>query len=175
MVNEQMQKHIKRELIESFKVFYSSLYQHKNVEEVEKGYAPHVEDIKELMTLGDDADLRVKFVCITADGTIKHLPYQPIQLFVKDGVDIGEDVERFEVVIKAEYRKRNIKFESSDRTPFFKSETFVVKENSKSVISKLYEDRVEEGKAKAVVVSKADLQEFSNNRIRFGETNTLEI
>jgi len=174
MVNKEMQKHIKRELIDSFKVFYSSLYQHKTVEEVEEGQQKHIDDIKELMTLGDDADLKVKFVCDTTDKKVKHTEYQYIQDFVKNGVDIDEDVYSFKVVIRAEYRKGNMKFQSADSTPFFKSESFVIKEADKHY-AEVCEEAVKKGTSKAVVVSREYLQEFSNERIRFGKTEVLEV
>ena len=71
------------------------------------------------MTLCDDADLRVKFVCETGADKTKHTTYQSITQFIKDGIELAEDVERFKVVIKAEFRKNNVKYASADETPFF--------------------------------------------------------
>ena len=174
MVNKEIQKDIKRELLENFRVFYASLYQHKSIKEVEEGQEKYLKDIKELADLGDDADLKVKFVCDTLDRKVKHTQYKNIQEFVKNGVDMDEKVFRFYVVIKAEFRKGDVKYQSADTTPFFKSENFVIKEADKR-FAKLCEEAIKQGRSKSVVVSREDLQQFSNERIRFGETNIMEV
>lgn len=175
-MNKELQSSIERELIESFTVFYSSLNQHlKNADDVTKGTKKYVQDIKDLMTITDDADLKVKFIYELPNGDLKHSTYQPIQEFIKNGITMPEDVERFRCVIRAEFRKDETKYQSTDEYPFFKSETFVIKENAKSLVSKLYLDAGKENKGKAVVVSASDLQTLSNNRIRIAEPVIAEI
>lgn len=169
-----MDKNIARELIDGFKVFYSSLYQHQSVEKVDKDIKFHLEGIKDLISFSDEVDLKVKFICDVSPEKTKHTAYIPVQEFMKKGIDLDSKTIRFKAVIKVEHTKNGIKYESSDSTPFFKSESFVLKENDKAH-ARLVEEAVSEGKSKAVVISGQDLQEFSNNKIRFGYTNELEV
>ena len=175
MINKDVQQHIKRELVDSFKVFYSSLYQHEKVEKNNEEMKAYVEDIEELMSICDDVSLRVKFVCTMPDGTEKHTKYQDIQKFVKEGLDIVENVERVEARIQAVARKRDVEYVSSDEHPFFKSETFVLQENVDSKVTKLLVDSIKRKDGKGVIVSLQALQEFSGNRIRFDDNKTLEV
>ena len=172
-MDKELQKNIEKELIENFRVFYISLNQHKT--ELTEEVGPYLQEIKDLLSISDDVDLKVKFVSVLRDGNEKHSAYQSIQIFNKEGIDLPEEVERFKVEIRAEFNKNNIKYQSTDSHPFFRSSTFVIKENSKSIISKLYIDAVETGKGKAVVVDGRDLQQFSNNRIRLGYQNELNF
>ena len=174
-MNTKLQKELEKELIESFKVFYSSVNQHLKVEDMKQGRERYIEDIKDLMSLTDDADLKVKFVCDLPNGETKHSVYQPIQLFVKNGVTLPEDVETFKCVVRAEFRKNETVFQSTDEHPFFKSETFVVKENAKSVIAKLSKDSAERKEGKVVMVSSQYLADQTGNRIRIGETLNQEL
>lgn len=175
MINKDAQQQLKRELVENFKVFYNSLYQHEKVEKVDLDMKPFIEDINELVSICDDLSLKVKFVCSMPDGTEKHTKYQDIQNFSKDGIDIAEGVERIVAHIKAVAKKRNVEYVSSDDHPFFKSETFVLEENIKSKISKLLVDSIKRKESKSVVISIQDLQEYSGSRIRFDDNKTLEL
>ena len=175
-MDKKMQKAIEKELVESFRVFYASLNQHLKLEEMTKGVEKYIEEIKDLMSITDDVDLKVKFVCTLPNGKEKHSVYQPIQLFVKNGITMPEDVETFKCVIRAEFIKNETKFTSTDERPFFKSETFVVEENAKSLIAKLYLDTAKTTeKPKFTVVKGERLTELSNNRIRIGETTIKEL
>lgn len=175
-MNKDLQKHIEKELIESFKIFYFSLNQHLPFEEVNEKVKSYIDEIKDLTSITDDVDLKVKFVVTLPNGEDKHSTYQPLQLFVQNGVTLREDIERFQVSIRAEFRKNEIKYQSTDEFPFFKSEIFIIKDNIKSVQTALMKDSVEQKKSKnLVLVDAEDLREFSNNRIRIGEVKNLEI
>ncbi len=175
MINKEIQQHIKRELTESFKVFYSSLYQHENYEKVNNDMKAYIEDISELMEISDDVDLKVKFVCYLNNGDVKHTKYIPIQLFAKNGLDIIAGVERIEAQVKVVVRKNNCVLESTDNNPFFKSEVFVLEENVNNSISKLQRDSIVKKEGNGVLVSLQDLQDGSGNKIRFDDNKTLEL
>lgn len=172
-MNENMQKHITRELIDNFKAFYASLYQHKLCEEIEEDQQKYLDDIMELMAISDDVELKVKFICDTVDTKAINTRYQQIQDFVKNGVDLAENVLRFTVVIRASFRKNGVEYHSADNTPFFKSESFVIREADKRY-TMICEDAIKKGTSKSIIVSKEDLQEFSNERIRFCQEKSLE-
>lgn len=175
MINKKLQEDLRKELTECFKVFYASLNQHEKFTTVQNGVKKYLEDLDFLMNVSDDVDLKVKFICYMPDGTIKHTPYQPIQKFIKEGVDIPEGVERIEAQVKAVIRKNDHVLESADNHPFFKSEVFVLEENVQSKMSKLYVDSIKRKEGKGVIVSIQDLQEFSGNRIRFAENAVLGV
>ena len=175
MINKDAQQQLKRELIDGFKVFYNSLYQHEKVDKLDEAIKTYIEDINELISICDDLSLKVKFVCTMPDGTEKHTKYQDIQNFSKDGIDIVEGVERIVAHIKAVAKKRDVEYVSSDDHPFFKSETFVLEENVKSKVSKLLVDSIKRKESKSFVINIQDLQEFSGNRIRFEDNKTLEL
>lgn len=174
-MNKQLQKDLEKELIESFKVLYSSLYQHKSFEQFKNDVEIYLNEIKHLMSISDDVDLKVKFVCVLPKGVVKHTNYQQIQQFVKNGVELDENVERFSMHVRAEFRKNNVKYQSTDEQPFFKSETFVLKDNVQSQMSKAYVAAAQDKNSKVVMLDSESLQEFSNNRIRFGAEKKVEL
>lgn len=175
MVNKETQQNLERELIDSFKVLYSDIYSHEKLEKFEEEVKKYIVDIKELVSICDDVSLKVKLVCTMPDGTEKHTKYQDIQQFTKAGFDLIEDIETIQVCVKGVIKKGEMVMESSDKTPFFKSEVFLLEENIKSKIAKLRMDSINQGKSKDQLISRQNLQEWSNNRIRFPENQTLEV
>ena len=166
---------IKRDLVEGFKILYNDLHTSENWEKVDEETKKKVEDLKELISICDDVSLRVKFVCTMPDGTEKHTQYQEIQNFVKEGFDLKEGVERIQVHVKAVVRKGEMVMESDDKTPFYKSETFLIEENINSQTAKLFLDSIKHDQGNAKLISRQDLQDFCYNRIRFPENQTLEV
>ena len=173
-MGKNIKKEIEQDLIDGFKVFYSSLYQHQPAAKIDKDVKFYVEEIKELMKFSDEVDLKVKFICEVSPQKTNSTAYMPIQEFMRNGADLDSKTVRFKAVVKAEHFKNGVKYESSDSQPFFKSEAFVIRENDVR-FAKLCEEAVAQGKSKAVVLNGQDLQEFSNNKIRFGYTNELGV
>ena len=173
-MGKNIKKEIEQELIDGFKTFYFSLYQHKPVDKLSKEVKFYLEEIKELIKFSDEVDLKVKFICELSPQKTNTTTYIPIQEFMRNGKDLDSKTVRFKAVIKAEHVKNGVKYESSDAAPFFKSEAFVIRENDER-FARLCEEAVAQGKSKAVVLNGQDLQEFSNNKIRFGYTNELGV
>ena len=173
-MDKKQQEQCRRELIESFKVFYSSLNVHLKADFAEK-MKPFIDEINECVNFTDDVDILVRFEFVMPNEEVKHTRFQTIQDFVKNGITFPEGVQRFKCEVKSIMRKNEAVYETTPTHPFYKSETFVVKDNAKSVTSKLYLDSHEQGKGKMVVVDSERLRDMSNNRIRVGEELIAEL
>ncbi len=164
-----------KELNEMFYTLISTVYTEASLEELNVRCKPYKGEFENLLSITDDVDVFVKFVCYLRNGDITHTRYQPIELFVKNGVELDKDVERYEVVAKAQFIKNGVKYQSKDNVPFFKSETFVIAERAKNQISKLMLDSVKEGQTTAIAVEEADLINKTAERIRLKNENQLEV
>ena len=174
-MNKQLQQDIKSDLQQAFHVFYSSLNQHLKTP-VGDLVKPYIQDIEDCTSFSDDVDLLVKFTYVLPNEEVKHTQYLPIQLFIQNGITLPEDIQRFKCVVKVKIRKNKAVYETTDSNPFYESETFIIKENSKSTTNALMTDSVEQQTSKNLVVVHAeDLREFSNDRIRVGETVSVEL
>lgn len=162
MLNKDVQFEIKKDLQESFRIFYFWLHHHEKLETLNENINGYFKDIDDLMKMSDDVDLKVKFIYTLTNGEVNHTRYQYLQKFITDGVDIDGDIESIQAQIKAVVRRNKHVLESDRNKPFFLSEKFIIKEN-------------DNGKEEGVVVSLQDLQEFSANKIRFSANETLEV
>ena len=169
-------ENIRREIVECFKVLYNDLHTAENWENVNEEIKKKVADLKELISICDDVDLRVKFVCLMHDGTEKHSKYKEIQKFVEEGIDLVEGAEGIQVQVMVRVRKGSFEMQTTEDAPFYVSERFIIEENSKGQYARLMKDTAKTDPSKPIrLISRENIQEWSNNRIRFPENKVLEV
>lgn len=158
-----------KENIENFDIFIRSLYSYKTkkgnkqIQENEEMVASFKEGLK---SLGSRAHIIAEVTFVVA-GKEEKQTYL-LQELAKDGLQLPEDVESFQITIKGKFLSKveNVKM-SSGYEQLFITDKFIIKQNSTKEIKE------EIGN---VIIQNMELyQEMTNNRIRFGEEKIAEV
>ena len=159
----------KKEYLENFEIFIKSLYSCKKgkEEKLTEESANMITSFKEgLRRLGPKVYIIVEVKYVVA-GKEEKQTYS-LEDLAKDGLQLPEKVESFEVVFNGKSIIKVGDIKTSDGyEPLFITDKFIVEQNASKEIKK--------GTSDIIIKDTETYQEFSNNRIRFGEVNTLEI
>lgn len=158
-----MKKETNKKLVEDFKIFLYSLYEHNKIEENNKIVNTFAKDLRKVSGKGRGL--------VEVEMTFVDCKNETSQCFLDDAVNLGlelpEDVASFKISVHVcKSSKIDNVSESVIMKDVFKSAKFIVAQNTK-------QKEFEEGAI--VIKDMLFYQDMTGNRIRFGQENTLEV
>ena len=155
----------KRETIENFKIFMSSLYEAQSCEENKKMFKQFETELRGCV---GDTVTRIELTLTFADGSIER-EKMLLSVAAKEGVEIPDDVVSFEVEVSVYSSTKEGNITSGLTKSVFKSKKFVVKANERKRKSD------QEKRDEVVEIKDIDTYQMkTNNRIRFYRRLTIE-
>ena len=152
-------------IVEDFKIFINSLYEHQSLEENKK----IVEEFeKELKAMGGNLQAFVKVAATLPKKKTMTTTYR-IDDVAFGGFNLPEDTETFEVSVDLYSRVKEGNITASGIKTPFKSMLFILSENAKVLTN------VNASQGICVVRDMELYSEKTGNRIRFGEPLTQEV
>lgn len=160
-----MKRISRAKLVEDFKIFVNSLYEHQSVKDNQK----FVDELdKEAKKIGGNLKAVVR-VTTYLPNKIQESKMYDIEEAAYNGVEIKEDAEAFEVRVDMLSSVKNENTYSSNLITPFKSMLFIISENAKIF------EHINAPRGIRIVKNMALYSAKTGDKIRFGEENKLEL